>query len=126
MVVRPRITRGALPAAWSVWALLSFVPLATEAHPHDEPEILTLEGTLTKVDAVNRAIELDAIDPDSRTRRNMLFLVERKAKILNGKTRVELQALQAGQRVTCVIERQFLEGREDRVTVFEIRAVPGA
>ena len=77
---------------------------------------------------MNRAIELDTTDPATRTRRNMLFFVDQKVKIRSGKARVELAALQPGRRVTCSIERQFQQGREDRerLTVFEIRLAPVA
>jgi len=125
-MIQLRLARTAFAAAWTICAALGLASLAIEAHPHDEPEIFTLKGTLTKADVVNRAIELDTIDPDSRMRRNMLFFVDRKAKVLNGQARIDLQALQVGQRIICIIERQFLEGRQDRerVMVFEISLDP--
>jgi hypothetical protein len=98
-----------------------WVPLL--AHPHDEPDIFEVKGTLTKVDFVNGVIEIDTIDRATKAARNMLLFVDRKVKIRNGKVRVELAGLQRGQRVTCSVERQHQEGREDRerLTVFEIR-----
>jgi hypothetical protein len=44
-------------------AMVALVSASGWTHPHDEPETCTLTGTLTKVDVVNRAIELDTFDP---------------------------------------------------------------
>ena len=94
-----------------------------KAHPHDEPEIFDVKGTLSKVDLANQIVEVDTIDSRTKARRNLLLFVDRKVKIRNGKTRMALGELQPGQRVTCTVERQHQEGREDRerLTVFEIR-----
>src|SRR5687768_13964978 len=124
--MRARLPRSRVALALWICAVLTFASPSPQAHPHDEPEIFDIKGTLTRVDVVNRAIELDTIDPTSRTRRNMLFFVDQKAKIRSGKARVDLATLQAGQRVTCTVERTFQQGREDRerLTVFEIRLDP--
>ena len=94
---------------------------SSAAHPHDEPETFVLKGTLTKVDAVNRAIELDTIDRETKAVRNMLLFVDRNVKLRQGKARMTLGELKPGQRVTCVVERDHREGARDRLTAFEIR-----
>lgn len=126
--MRPRPIRSPRSLGWWLFAGLILASPSPQAHPHDEPEIFEIKGTLTRVDVVNRAIELDTIDPSSRTRRNMLFFVDRKAKIRRGKARLDLAALQPGRRVTCTVERKFQEGRQDRerLTVFEIRLDPAS
>jgi hypothetical protein len=93
------------------------------ARPHDVHDIFDVRGALTKVDVVNRAIEVDTIDSKTKTVRSQLFFVDRKARIRKGGTRLDLAALQPGQRVTCTIERRHPEGREDleRLTVLQIR-----
>ena len=113
----------ALPFIWCLCAFLVLASMASKAHPHDEPEILQVKGTLTKVDVVNGIVEVDTVDSRTQTPRNLLFFVDRKMKIRNGKARVELAELLPGQRVTCKIERQHQGFREDRerLTVFEIR-----
>jgi hypothetical protein len=121
--MRPFALSGGI-VAWWMCAALSLASLSVYAHPHDEPEIFQVKGTLTGIDALNYAIAIDTIDPTTRARRNILFLVDKKAKIRNAKTRVDLTALRPGQQVICMAERTFQEGRQDRerVIVFEIRA----
>jgi hypothetical protein len=93
-------------------------------HPHDEREILEVKGTLARVDLVHRMMEVDIFDRTTRTTRNLALAVDKKVKIRNGKTRVDLAALQPGQQVTCTVEREHQEGRSPRLTVFEIRLDP--
>jgi hypothetical protein len=57
-------------------ALLAITSISSRAHPHDEPEIFQVKGTLTNVDAVNRAIEVDAIESSGRPPRNVLLFVD--------------------------------------------------
>ena len=106
---------------WCACAMVALVSASFSAHPHDEPETLVLKGTLTKIDAVNRAIELDTVDPDTTTPRNMLLFVDAKVKVRQGKTRMTLGELRPGQRVTCVAERDHKDGQGERLTAFEIR-----
>jgi hypothetical protein len=94
---------------------------SSSAHPHDEPETLILKGTLTKVDAVNRAIELDTVNRRTKAVRNMLLFVDAKVKLRQGKARMALGELRPGQRVTCIVERDHNEGGGDRLVAFEIR-----
>jgi hypothetical protein len=91
------------------------------AHPHDELDIFDTRGTLTKVDVVNNAIEIDTIDARTKTVRNELFRLDRRTKIRNGRARLRLADLQAGQRVVCVVERFHRDGQKDRLIVLEIR-----
>ena len=100
-------------------ALMSASP---RSHPHDELEIVTVSGTLTKVDAVNRAIELDIFNSKTKTTRNMLLFVEAKAKLRNGKARITLVELKPGQRVRCEVERNHKEDGSERLIAFEIRS----
>ena len=112
-----------LPLIWCLYLVLVLASASLRAHPHDEPEIFEVKGTLTKVDVVNRIVELDTFDSRTKITRNLLFFVDGRIKIRNGKVRVELAQLKPGQRVTCTVERKHQEGREDRerLTVFEIR-----
>jgi hypothetical protein len=97
--------------------------VSSAAHPHDEAEIFQVTGIVTTVDVVNRIIAVDTVDKTTKTSRNLLFFVDPKIRIRNGKTRVGLAELQPGRRVTCIVERQHQEGRDDRhrLVVFEIR-----
>ena len=108
---------------WLRWVLMMVMVASVSpmAHPHDEdPEILWLSGTLTKVDVVNRAIELDAVDRKTNTVRNLLLFVDAKVKLRKGKARIGLGDLRPGQRVTCTAEREYVDGGE-RLRAFEIR-----
>lgn len=102
-------------------ALVALMPASLRAHPHDEPDIFTLKGMLTKVDVINRAIEVDTFDSKTKTSRNVLLLVDRKAKLRNGKARMNLEELNPGQQVRCEVERNHKEDGSERLTAFEIR-----
>jgi hypothetical protein len=115
--------KGIQPTRWIACvcvtvALMSALP---RSHPHDEFEIFIVRGTLTKVDAVNRAIELDIVDPKTKTTRNMLLFVEAKAKLRNGRARMTLAELKPGQRVRCEVERNHKEDGSERLMAFDIR-----
>jgi hypothetical protein len=116
-MTRPQLTR-VMGLAWVMVGLLS---VSARTHPHDEREIFTLKGTLTKVDAVTRAIEMDTFDSKTKTSRNLLLFVDRKVKLRNGKARMNLEELTPGQRVTCEVERNHKEDRSEQLTAFEIR-----
>lgn len=105
--------------------ILTLVSQSALAHPDDEHEVFVLKGTLTKVDAVNHAIELDTIDPRTKTPRNFLVFVDRKAKLRHGAAKVTPADLQAGQRVTLTVENQHTTAGADRLVAFEIRIEPG-
>ena len=81
---------------------------------------------MTKVDVANQIVEIDVVDNKTKATRNLLLFVDPKVKIRNGRVRVELESLQRGQRVRCMVERRHPEGREDlaRLIVFEIRFDP--
>ena len=103
------------------WAVVILLATGVAvAHPHDEAEIFTFKGTLTRIDAVKRAIELDTIDPWSKKPRNLLLFVEAKAKLRDGKARVALSSLQPGQRVIVVAEVQHTQAGADRLLAFDI------
>ena len=125
MRIMSLVQRLARSVALLIFSAVAILALSStpKAHPHDEPEIFDVKGTLTKVDLVNQVVEVDTIDSKTKARRNLLLFVDRKAKISNGKTRMALGELQPGQRVTCAVERKHQEGREDRerLTVFQIR-----
>lgn len=101
--------------------LVTLVLASLRAHPHDEPDIFTLKGTLTEVDVVNRAIEVDTVDAKTKIARNLLLFVDAKVKLRNGKARINLEELRPGQRVTCDVERNHKEDGSERLTAFEIR-----
>jgi hypothetical protein len=113
----------AIRLIWSACAMLALICASSSAHPHDEPETLILKGTLTKVDAINRAIELDTVDRKTKAVRNMLLFVDAKVKLRQGKTRINLGELRPGQLVTCIVERDHKEGGGERLTAFEIRVI---
>lgn len=73
-------------------------------HPHVEREILLFTGTITKVDAVGRTIEIDTIDPRTKRPINVLLFLDKKVKIRNGKARLAVADLRMGDRVTCTAE----------------------
>jgi hypothetical protein len=104
-------------------AVLAVAAAWLRAHPHDEPEIFEVRGSLAKVDSVNRAVEVDVVDSKGGPPRSLLLFVEAKAKIQGGKARLNLADLQKGQRVICAVERRHPPGRDDleRLIVFEIR-----
>jgi hypothetical protein len=107
-----------LGAACGVVILASVVPAA---HPHDELDLFDARGTLTKIDLVNNVIEVDTIDARTKIVRNELFRLDRRTKIRNGRARLQLANLQAGQRVVCVVERFHRDGQKDRLIALEIR-----
>ena len=109
---------------WCAWMLMVFASASVAAHPHHEPEIFVLWGTLTKVDLVNKAIELDTFDPTTRAPRNLLLFLDKKVKLRNGKAKLDVTELKPGQRVICTVEREPDEGGADRMVAFEIQLRP--
>lgn len=105
--------------------LLILIAGPVAAHPDDDPEIVTFKGTLTRVDAANRALELDTVDPRTKSARNVLVFVEGKAKLRDGKARVELSALQPGQRIIVVAEARHTETGAERLIAFDVRLERG-
>ena len=89
------------------------------AHPHDDEfTILVLTGSLTKV--TDQALELDAIDPETRTMRNFLIFVDARTKFRKGKLNITPSDLSPGQRVVSTVERASTNGRIRHVAL-EIR-----
>jgi hypothetical protein len=88
-------------------------------HPHGPDTTVIYTGKLTKVDLEKQIIELDTVDPKTLTAINVLLFVEPKAKLRQGKRRIVLSDLGAGQRVTCVAERE--EDTGNRLVAFDIR-----
>lgn len=107
----------------ALWCLFVMV-LSTSSisgHPHNEPETFFLRGTLTKVDVVNRTIEVDTIDARTRAIRNVLVFVDKKVNLRTGKVRLDIEALKAGLRVTCTGDRLSNESHGERMVAFEIQ-----
>jgi hypothetical protein len=115
--------RGIQPTRWivCVCVTVALMSASPRSHPHDELEIFAVRGTLTKVDAVNRAIELDIFDSKTKTTRSMQLFVEAKAKLRNGRARITLAELKPGQRVRCEVERNHKEDGSERLIAFDIR-----
>jgi hypothetical protein len=88
-------------------------------HPHGPDTTVIYTGKLTRVDLEKQIIELDTVDTRTLTVINVLLFVEPKAKLRQGKRRIALSDLSAGQRVTCVAERE--EDKGDRLVTFDIR-----
>ena len=80
-----------------------------------------LRGTVTKVDSVNRAIELDTIDPGTKRPRNLLLLLDKKVKLRHGKTRISLGDLKVGQLVDSTVELTHDEADTERFVALEIQ-----
>lgn len=83
-------------------------------HPHVEREIAVFTGTVTKVDGANRTIEVDTIDPRTKQPRNYLLLLDKRAKIRDGKVRLGIDDLRQGQRVTCTAELRHDAADDER------------
>jgi hypothetical protein len=115
--------KGIRPMRWisCVCFTMALMSASPGSHPHDELELFTVSGTLTRVDAVNRAIALDVFDSKTKATRNMLLFVEAKAKLRNAKARISLLELKPGQRVRCEVERNHKEDGSERLITFEIR-----
>ena len=109
------------------WVILLGVLLSppVSGHPHHERQIVVLRGTLTKVDVVNRAIELDTIDPSTKRPRNLLLFVDKKVKLRRGKSRITLSDLKAGQQVGSTVELTHDESEVERFIALEIQLQQG-
>jgi hypothetical protein len=102
--------------------LLSVLASPTMAgHPHAERQIVRLRGTLTKVDVVNRAVELDTVDPGTKRPRNVLLFLDKKVKLRRGKARVEIGDLRPGQTVTSLVEIRHDAEEAERFFALEIQ-----
>jgi hypothetical protein len=106
---------------WCAFLLTAVLAAAGNIHPHNEREILDLQGTITKVDAVNRAVELDAVDPRTKQVRNLLLVLDKKVKLRNGKAKVELASFKPGQRVNCTVERTYDDADVERLVALSIQ-----
>ncbi len=85
-------------------------------HPHVEREILLFTGTITKVDTVERTIEIDTVDPRTKRPQNVLLFLDKKVKIRKGKARLAVTDLRMGDRVTCTAELTDDDSGADRWT----------
>jgi hypothetical protein len=104
----------------SLWLVIAMVAGAGNLHPHVERDIFDLDGTITKIDDVNRAIELDTIDARTKQTRNLLLFLDRKVKLRSGKTKVSLSAFKPGRRVNCTVERTHDEAEIERLVALAI------
>jgi hypothetical protein len=111
---------------WYVILLAVLVSSPVNGHPHQERRILILSGTLTKVDAVNRAIELDTFDPDTKDPRNLLLFLDKKLKLRRGKAKIDLAELKAGQQITSTVEVTHDEGEVERFVALDIQLRQGS
>ena len=94
-------------------AVLVLASTASKAHPHDEQDIFEVKGILTRVDLGEPDRRGGYVRQQNQNDSKVLFFVDRKIKIRNGRTRMDLAQLEGGQRVICTVERQHQEGRED-------------
>ena len=94
---------------------------AMAGHPHVERQIFFLRGTLTKVDVVSQAVEMDTVDPTTKQARNLLVFVDKKTKFKRGKTRMVLSDLKAGQQVRSTIELTHDEAQAERFIALEVQ-----
>ena len=104
------------------WLLPIVITLAwwatPQSHPHDENPIVRLSGTLVNVDLKTQTIQIAAFDRETKSTRTLVLFVDPKIKLRQGKRRLALSDLIAGQRVTCTAEREL--DRDSRLVVFEI------
>ena len=105
---------------WCACVMVALAPALAGTHPHDEPEIYTLKGTVTKVDVANRAFELDTLDPETKAPRNLLLFVDARARLRNGKAPLNLVDLRPGHRLRATVERQHDETGRERWRAFQV------
>jgi hypothetical protein len=103
--------------------VLFVASLPSEGHPHGA-DTFDVAGTLTRVDAANRIVEIDTVAGIGSPSRHLLLFVAFKAAIRAGGKDTTLLRLRKGERVVCTVRRQQQPGREDRerLTVLEINA----
>jgi hypothetical protein len=106
---------------WCVTLLSILAVPPVTGHPHEERQIVVLRGTLTKIDSVNRAVEVDTIDPSTKKARNLLLFLDKKVKLRRGKARITLGDLQVGQRVNSTVEITHDEPQGERLVALEIQ-----
>jgi len=112
--------RGA-GAIWWVCLLSVLASPVMSGHPHDERRIVLLRGTVTKVDVANRAVEVDTVDPTTKQTHNILVLLDKKAKLRRGKTRIEPSDLKVGQQVMATVELTHDETQAERFIALGIQ-----
>jgi hypothetical protein len=93
-------------------------------HPDHERLIVQLRGTLTKIDAVNRVIEMDSVDPRTRRARNLLIFLDKKVKLRRGKAKITVSDLKVGQQVDSTVEVTHDEADAERFVALEIQLPP--
>jgi hypothetical protein len=106
---------------WCVTLLSVLAVPALTAHPHEERQIVVLRGTLTKIDSVNRAVEVDTIDPSTKKARNLLLFLDKKVKLRRGKARITLGDLKVGQQINSAVELTHDEAQAERFVALEIQ-----
>jgi hypothetical protein len=59
----------------------------------------------------------------SRTKagQNLLLFLDKKAKVRNGKSRMDVAELKAGQQLRCTVGRMHQDGKADRLIAFEVQ-----
>jgi hypothetical protein len=97
------------------------VSTVASGHPHEERQILRLRGALTKVDAVNRTVELDTVDPNTKRPRNLLLFLDKKVKLRRGKAKIELADLKPGHKVSSMVELTTDDEQSERFVALEIQ-----
>jgi len=89
-----------------------------QAHPHNENTIVFLTGTLVNVDLKTQTIQVHGFDRETKSTRTLVLFVDPKIKLKQGKRRLALSDLTAGQSVACTAEREL--DHDSRLVVFEI------
>ena len=93
--------------------------LPVAAHPHGPDSEVYFSGTIRRVDVDAQTLVIDAVDPRSLARRDVLTYLDREATIRRGKQVVALSDLEAGDRATCVGFRELDDG--DRIVLTDVR-----
>lgn len=101
--------------------VIAMVVGAGSLHPHVERDIFDLNGTITRIDALNRTLEVDTVDPGTKQTRNVLLFLDGKVKLRSGKMKVDLSAFRPGQRVNCTVERTHDDADVERLVARTVR-----
>jgi hypothetical protein len=79
---------------WCVWLMVALAPALASTHPHD--------------------------DPETKAPRNLLLVVDARARLRNGKAQMTFADLKPGQRLRATVERQHDDGGRERWRAFQV------
>lgn len=118
----PTLSPSPLASRALTGAVLLFVlaaPVLAHFHPHGADTEVYFSGTIRRVDHDARTLVIDAVDPRTRARGDVLVHLDRDAAIRRGKQTITIRDLEPGTRATCAGIREIDEG--DRIVLTDIR-----